>query len=205
VAFLLLSIEIGLIDYAYARIGVQPRHMAALLTLTLVGSRFNIPLWRMRVGGVRAAGAAYDAALRWRIPVRSYSDVTVVAVNVGGAVIPVLLSFRILMMTDAVRQAAMVTAVVTLLTWWIARPIRGVGIVMPTFVAPVVAAVMASIVAPAAAPAVAYVGGTLGTLLGADVLNLGRLRGLGAPVAAIGGAGTFDGIFVTGVLAALLA
>jgi len=41
-------------------------------------------------------------------------------------------------------------------------------------------------------------------LIGADLLNLGKIQGLGAPVASIGGAGTFDGIFITGVLAALL-
>ena len=39
----------------------------------------------------------------------------------------------------------------------------------------------------------------------AELLNLGRIQGLGAPVASIGGAGTFDGIFVTGILAVLLA
>jgi uncharacterized membrane protein len=51
----------------------------------------------------------------------------------------------------------------------------------------------------------AYVGGTLGTLIGADVLNLGRIGGLGAPIVSVGGAGTFDGIFLTGILAVLLA
>jgi uncharacterized membrane protein len=51
----------------------------------------------------------------------------------------------------------------------------------------------------------AYVSGSLGTLIGADLLNLDKLHGLGVPVASIGGAGTFDGIFVTGVLAVLLA
>jgi uncharacterized membrane protein len=55
-----------------------------------------------------------------------------------------------------------------------------------------------------AAP-LAYIGGSLGTLIGADLLNLGNLQGLGAPVASIGGAGTFDGIFVTGILAVLIA
>ena len=55
-----------------------------------------------------------------------------------------------------------------------------------------------------AAP-LAYIGGSLGVLIGADLLNLSLLRGLGAPVASIGGAGTFDGIFLTGVIAVLLA
>ena len=55
-----------------------------------------------------------------------------------------------------------------------------------------------------AAP-LAYIGGSLGTLVGADLLNLGRVQGLGAPLVSIGGAGTFDGIFLTGVLAVLIA
>jgi uncharacterized membrane protein len=42
-------------------------------------------------------------------------------------------------------------------------------------------------------------------LIGADLFNLGQIQGLGALVASIGGAGTFDGIFITGILAVLLA
>jgi hypothetical protein len=37
------------------------------------------------------------------------------------------------------------------------------------------------------------------------LLNLGKIQGLGAPVASIGGAGKFDGIFLTGIIAVLLA
>jgi uncharacterized membrane protein len=78
-------------------------------------------------------------------------------------------------------------------------------VIVPTLIPPVVAAIAAWLFASHAVPAVAYVSGTLGTLLGADVFNLGCIRDLNAPVASIGGAGTFDGIFVTGLLAALLA
>ncbi|UCF95656.1 MAG: DUF1614 domain-containing protein [Desulfobacterales bacterium] len=42
-------------------------------------------------------------------------------------------------------------------------------------------------------------------MIGADLLNLDALQGLGAPVASIGGAGTYDGIFLTGIVAVLLA
>src|SRR5438034_965094 len=55
------------------------------------------------------------------------------------------------------------------------------------------------------APSVAYVAGSLGALIGADLLNLPRITAIGAPVVAIGGAGTFDGVFLTGILAGLLA
>jgi len=51
----------------------------------------------------------------------------------------------------------------------------------------------------------AYIAGSLGTLIGADLLNLDKVRGLGAPVASIGGAGKFDGIFLTGIVAVLFA
>jgi uncharacterized membrane protein len=45
---------------------------------------------------------------------------------------------------------------------------------------------------------------SVGCLIGADLLNLHRLAGLGAPIASIGGVGTFDGIFFTGIVAVLL-
>jgi len=35
-------------------------------------------------------------------------------------------------------------------------------------------------------------------------MNLGRIQGLGAPIVSIGGAGTFDGIFLSGIIAVLL-
>ena len=55
-------------------------------------------------------------------------------------------------------------------------------------------------------PALSYIVGTLGTVISVDLTNLGNLQRLGAPVASIGGAGTFDGkIFLTGIMAVLLA
>lgn len=82
---------------------------------------------------------------------------------------------------------------------------RGVGIVLPGLVPPVVAALAALAIDEPVAPALAYVAGVLGTLVGADLLNLPRIRKLGAPVASIGGAGTFDGIFLSGLIAVLIA
>jgi uncharacterized membrane protein len=41
-------------------------------------------------------------------------------------------------------------------------------------------------------------------LIGADLMHLGAVEGLGAAVASIGGAGTFDGVFLAGIAAVLL-
>jgi uncharacterized membrane protein len=73
------------------------------------------------------------------------------------------------------------------------------------FIPPLATAIVAIALSRRYAAPLAYVSGSLGTLIGADLMNLGELRTLGAPVASIGGAGTFDGIFVTGLTAVLLA
>ncbi len=97
------------------------------------------------------------------------------------------------------------TACVAAICHALAQPVRGVGIGLPIFVAPVVTVLIAAIISWRNAAPLAYAGGSLGVLIGADLLNLDKLQGLGAPVLSIGGAGTFDGIFLTGVMAVLLA
>ncbi len=87
----------------------------------------------------------------------------------------------------------------------VARPAWPFGIVVPTFVPPLAAAGLALLLAPDAAPVVAYVAGTLGTLIGADLLHLPDLRRYDAQLLSIGGAGVHDAIFFAGLIAALLA
>jgi len=98
--------------------------------------------------------------------------------------------------------------VVTVMTNRSSRLIEGLGIATPMFgppLATVFAVVVLSLFRVMWCPSqVAYVGGTLGALVGADLLNLGRIRELGAPVVSIGGAGTFDGVYLTGVFSVVL-
>jgi uncharacterized membrane protein len=130
---------------------------------------------------------------------------TVVAVNVGGAVIPTILSIYLIFKNQVFREALAGVAVVAVVVHWLAHPVPGVGIAVPVAVPFVTATAAAMTLSKKYAPALAYISGSLGTLIGADLLNLGKIQGLGAPIASIGGAGTFDGIFTTGILAVLLA
>lgn len=91
------------------------------------------------------------------------------------------------------------------LMYHLAQLIPGVGIALPPFLPSMATAVIAVVLDRRNAPRTAFVAGTLGTLIGADLLNLVHLRDLGAPVASIGGAGTFDGVFMIGIVAVLLA
>ena len=91
------------------------------------------------------------------------------------------------------------------LVYLVARPVPGLGIAVPALLPGIFAALAAVVLHPAAAAGLAYAGGTLGTLAGADLANLPKVRRLGAPLVSIGGAGTFDGVFVTGIIAVALA
>jgi uncharacterized membrane protein len=126
-------------------------------------------------------------------------------VNLGGAVIPVLLSLYLMVKKSLFGRGLLGVAIVAAVSYFMAHPVPGVGIAEPTFIPPLATAAVALMISREYAPPLAYISGSLGTLIGADILNLGKVRGLGAPVASIGGAGTFDGIFLTGIVAVLLA
>lgn len=141
----------------------------------------------------------------YRLPVVIEAGRTTVAVNAGGAIVPAAVATYLICHDHLRLSALFATLVVTALTFAVARAVPGVGIVTPALLPPLAAAVAAILIGGHAVPAVAYVAGTLGTLIGADVLNLPRIRSLQAPVVSIGGAGTFDGVFLTGLVAVLLA
>lgn len=96
------------------------------------------------------------------------------------------------------------TAIVSIISYLFSRTIPGLGVGMPIFAAPITAAAAAIAINPEHSASLAYISGTIGVLIGADLLRLKDIRRIGAPLASIGGAGTFDGIFVTGLVAVLL-
>ncbi len=204
-AVILALIEIGAIEYAYARIGIDHRYVFALLLLSLLGSYVNIPITKLPPERVLSDQVVNFFGMRYVIPFVHEWPGTVIAVNLGGAIIPTLLSVY-LIVTNAIYLKSVAGVLIVIgVVHWIARPVPGLGIAIPTFVPPLVAAGAALALSRESAPSLAYISGSLGTLIGADLMNLGKIQGLGAPVASIGGAGTFDGIFLTGILAVLLA
>ncbi len=201
-------IEINLISYVFETIGLPPGLAFLALLVSLAGSYVNIPISEIEGGPTQSAEFATSFGVRYRIPVRLAGAPTKVAINLGGAIVPILISVYVLIHQPSIVLSALIgTAVVAVVVNRFARPVPGVGIATPMFIPPIVAAMMGVFLAGVHhhADAVAYVSGVLGTLIGADLMNLRRIRDLGAPVASIGGAGTFDGIFLTGIVAVLLA
>jgi uncharacterized membrane protein len=202
---LLLLLQIGILSRAYSALGLDSRIATLALFGSLLGSYINLPLWRLPEERVVSREVVEIFGVPFLAPVEVDWPGTILAINVGGAVIPILLSFYLLIRYDLWGPGVLGTAIVAFVVHQLATPIPGVGISVPTFVPPLLATVVALVLSWRNAAPLAYIAGSLGVLIGADLLNLGLLRSLGAPVASIGGAGTFDGIFLTGVIAVLLA
>jgi len=202
---LVFLVEIRILSYAYRKIGVQPRYVFAVLLLSLVGSYVNVPLYSLPVLRLSPPGEVVLFGRAYMVPPVVEPATTVVALNVGGALIPILLSLYLFARSTARLRMIVGILIIAGLVHHLATPVPGVGIVVPMFIAPLAAAGVSLLLAFRHAPPVAYVSGSMGTLLGADIMNLGRITELGAPVVSIGGAGTFDGVFLTGIIAGLLA
>jgi uncharacterized membrane protein len=201
--FILLLV--GALRHAYLNLGVSSSTATFLLFASLIGSYFNIPVANLPGEQVSSNEVIQYFGMQYTVPIVVNWPGTVIAVNIGGAVIPTLMSVFLVMRRHLWAKGTIATGIVALVLHWLAHPVHGVGIAVPIFLPTLTTAVVALTLSREAAAPLAYVAGSMGTLIGADLTNLYKVRGLGAPIASIGGAGTFDGIFLTGILAVLLA
>ena len=205
IGLLVILVVIGALRHAYLSLGVSPRTALLLLLGSLIGSYFNIPVAVLPPEQVESDKVIEFYGMQYTVPVVENLPGTVIAINVGGAVIPTIMSIYLLASRGLWISGAIATAIVAIVLHWLADPVPGVGIAVPIFVPAIVTAVISLLLSRRDAAPLAYISGSMGTLIGADLTNFDKVAGLGAPVASIGGAGTFDGIFLTGILAVLLA
>src|SRR5262245_27203319 len=192
-----------------------PGPVASLVILgIIVGSIINLPLYRVDRDAKQPVMRGYMVpGLGW-VPLSRAEQQTVVAVNVGGCLIPAVLAVYEAAQVAEESRAAWAMLVVVLvnigLCFWVAVPIRGVGIAIPAFLPPLAAVAMTWLLlgnepdSELRAP-VAFVAGVAGPLIGADLLNLRQFERLHTGILSIGGAGTFDGIVISGIVAAFFA
>lgn len=222
VAMLLLCLMplflIDVLHSALARLHLPGPIAALSVAAILVGSMVNVPVYRIPRGDAQpelVMGLVY-----WGMMAPQYRYArreTVVAVNVGGCVVPVILAaWQVLHIArlgaGPAIALAIVAAVDIAVCFLSARPLPGIGIVMPAFISPLAAVLTTWLICGFWEPAgadnlapIAFTAGIAGPLIGADLLHLKDLPRTPVGVMSIGGAGTFDGIILSGVLAALLA
>ena len=185
--------------FSLTRLGLSPEGAVLFFGLCLIGGIINIPVSRRWIAV--EGGPVFGLPFFFYYPPRVREQV--IAVNLGGAVLPGLFSLYLLSRVP-LGATVMATVIVAAVAKGLARPVPGVGITLPAFIPPLVAAAAALLLVRENAAPVAYISGALGTLIGADLLNWPRFKEMGALVLSIGGAGVFDGIFLVGIVAALL-
>ncbi len=203
--FIWLAIAIDVVEVAAAKLGFSSNSALLLFAAIILGSTINIPLYE-RVSKVSMVSDFTDfwMARFWGIPLQRIESKTIVALNLGGGLIPTLLAVYEFTRSNALLILG-VTAVVTIVSYYSAQIVPGIGIQMNALVAPLTAAMTSLLITSGygAAP-VAFAGGVLGTLIGADLLHLREIERMTPGVISIGGAGVFDGIALCGLFALLL-
>jgi len=198
-------------------LGLSYHIIFIVFLLSLIGSNINIPLFYVKsYKPIIRAQVIRAFLIDFIVPTVDWIEQkTLIAANLGGCVLPIILSsYLVIRMIDSLGIGVLLPLFVgiivnSFLIHAVSRPIEGLGIVTPALLPPIFTVIITSFLLPFGFGrnifAVAYVIGTFGSLIGADLMNLNKIPELGAPVASIGGAGIFDGIFLNGIFAVILA
>jgi len=196
---------------ALGKLGLSPGTSLLAASGIFIGGMFNVPIKRIDRDEIIDVtpfslfgfGRIFPQFLRRR-------TYTVIALNVGGCLVPAAIAvyevFRLASLGPGVLLATIAAVVVNVaVCYWLARPVPQLGIALPAIMPALVAALCGLLFVPDMAPALAFVGGVAGPLIGADLLHLRQIERISTGVASIGGAGTFDGIVISALVATLLA
>ncbi len=189
---------------ALGKLGISPFSGVLIVLGLFLGSLINIPVKRFRLPRDESTGTWTLYGLdRWLPPPRE----KLIAVNIGGCLIPLgLVLYELLRVNVASAVLAVLGAVSinVVVCFYVSYYEPGRGILMPVLLPGVVAAFCGLVFYPENAPTVAFCAGVLGPLVGADLLHLRQINKAELGIVSIGGAGTFDGIVISGFIALLL-
>lgn len=197
---LLILIQVGIIGAVSTKLGF-PLSVGLLIYLfSLMGSTINIPVFKRKTSEINERDKLIEKLFGYPGKINQQ----IIAINVGGCIIPVLLSLYLFQFVSPLK-ILMGIGIMTAVSYFLARPVKGIGIAIPALIPPLFCVLITFIISPGN-PAFAYVSGVIGTLIGADILHLKELIDINrSGVMSIGGAGVFDGIFLVGIISVLLA
>src|SRR3984893_4915214 len=134
-----MFIWVGIISNVFQALGLPPSLAFMALLASFIGSYINIPLNEVESGTASLPEVVGHYGMRYRIPVRYQTGKTTIAINIGGAIVPTLISLYVLSHFPQVIFPALIgIAIVSLVVNRSARPIPGLGIATPMFVPPMV-------------------------------------------------------------------
>ncbi|MGC8607242.1 MAG: DUF1614 domain-containing protein [Vulcanisaeta sp.] len=212
IGFLVISPLLLFLFLVLVSIGIQPL-LALTLTLgSLLTSYINVVI--AEITYYVPFNPFIDLMKLFPMPlVIQRIDKLFLEVNIGGAIIPVVTSVYLIstyLVGDmAILMAFIISLVISsIVIWQSARLIPGIGIALPTAL-PVLLTLILTLISTVlfhANPlAFSYSLGSLSTLIGADLLNIKKVIRTMRGYVSIGGAGVFDGIYITGLMSLILA
>jgi uncharacterized membrane protein len=201
----------NLMAVSLMKLRLNPQTALILVVAMMFGGLINIPVYRIaHTELVMEHPLAAFGLMDFWPTLRRVRRQTIVAVNIGGCIIPTCLAiYEVFRLSEAgspaIAAVCIAAAINVAVCYFAAKPVPNVGILMPAFVPAATAAGSAYLLFPRLAPPVAFVAGVMGPIIGADLMHIKEFTRTTTGVASIGGAGTFDGIILSGILAAYLA
>ena len=183
--------------------------------LSLLGSVVHVAVYETKYKAIMPSYVTIDfMGFQFRLPSFMWQiQRSIVSINVGGAIIPTAMSIVLMYVMWDISHRVLAGVIISLLLTTLivnraAKVVPGIGITTPAFLPPLVSAIATTLIiyvmSPTllnASPAAAYIVGVLSSLIGADLMHLREVIELSPAIIDIGGMGTFDGIYLSGVLA----
>ena len=197
-AFILMLVLLPLVfgelmATSLGKLHLSPEMALLLMMAIIIGGFVNIPVKRITHERVVPTHplAIFGLGGLWPEMVRERRE-TIIAVNFGGCVVPTGLAVYELLHLSAAGAPALLALLVTAgvniaVCYFVARPVQGVGILLPGLLPAAVAALLALLFAPGDAAPVAYIAGVAGPLIGADLMHLREIEQSAVGLASIGG------------------
>ena len=197
--FLFGALFFHLLEFGFESLGISAGLTFILLLFIILGSFINIPISKRRYFYFKEK-RFFGLINREKMIEKG------IFINLGGGLIPILISLYLLIKlpSSVIPSVFLVTGLMITICYSLAKPIPGVGITIPAFLPPLFATIFSLLFAYHFAAPCAFISGVLGTLIGADVLHLSDVKKYRGALS-IGGAGVFDGIFLTAIISASLA
>lgn len=195
--FLVVFLLLNFFTIGLANLGLSVGAGLLVVLAILFGSFINLPLSKKE--SVKIQDQRFFGIFEQEIVTNQG-----LSINVGGAIIPLFITS--ILIPNAPLQATIITTLVAILvSYKVSKVIPGIGVSMPPLFTVFTVVVLSLFLAPENPEIVAFIAGVLGTLIGADLLNINKVMKTAQSTMIVGGAGVFDGIFLTGIIASLLA
>jgi len=193
----LLLAHFQVLDFSLPKYGLPGWAIIGVLLLMLLGGLVDIPLAIRGRGKKSQKKSLIHSLLNSKKQARKG-----LYINLGGLIVPVIFSLYLFTRAPLVPTliALCVMTILAKFFSWVS-PHKGNWIRLPAFVPLLAALSLALILSPANPAIVFYIAGILGTLIGAGLLNIDKIKQ--APLF-IGGRGMFHGLFIVGVVFLLL-